>query len=347
MKKLIIALLTGLFLFSQTQLGFCVAIKLDYFEYSSDANAQAAYVTDSAEAVDQSATNAGVGDYWRLGDYGGVEYRLAQSFKLSGQVTVTAVEVKLWGSGGNPTGNWTLRIETDNAGYPSGTLANANASVVVVPPSAGNSVKGTFATPFILNASTTYWLKMDCDNQETNNRWHMEISTSSYGSGKAAYHDGSWHDVYRTPFWFKVYATNHLQCYSESTLKTQGSYSLKGVALKTNSLNDTLTRTVSPTIDLSNINTIKFDIYASRTGSNIKIGIRDSGGTTTEITPNITQANTWQTVTWDISGVSNANKDAIDRIIVTIVNADSSNTFYLDNFEEKLLITSGFFLFFN
>lgn len=49
-------------------------------------------------------------------------------------------------------------------------------------------------------------------------------------------------------------------------------------------------------IDLTGLTQIKFNIYASRTGSNIKIGIRDSGGTTTEITPNILSANTWQTV---------------------------------------------------
>ena len=31
------------------------------------------------------------------------------------------------------------------------------------------------------------------------------------------------------------------------------------------------------------------------------------------------------------SAVSNANKDAIDSIIITIVNADAANTFYIDN----------------
>jgi len=120
--------------------------------------------------------------------------------------------------------------------------------------------------------------------------------------------------------------------YSEPSIKTQGSYALKGISTKTICLNKTFTRTVSPTINLSNKGPVKFDMRATRTGSNIKIGIHDSGGTTTEITPNITSANVYQTVTWDISGVSNANKAAIDRIIITIVNADASNTFYIDNF---------------
>jgi hypothetical protein len=123
-----------------------------------------------------------------------------------------------------------------------------------------------------------------------------------------------------------------LQCFSESTIKSQGSYSLKCLAQITTSLNKTLTRTVSPVINLTDKNTLNFDIRASRTGSNIKIGIHDSGGTTTENTPNILVADTWQTISWDISGVANANKDAINSIIITVLNADVENTFYLDNF---------------
>ena len=114
-------------------------------------------------------------------------------------------------------------------------------------------------------------------------------------------------------------------------IKTQGTYSLKGIAQQTTSLNKTLTKTIGSPINLSGYTAVSFDIRASRTGSNIKVGFRDSGGTTTEITPNITQADTFQTVNLDISGVTNANKDAIDQIIVTIVNADAVNTFYIDN----------------
>jgi len=123
---------------------------------------------------------------------------------------------------------------------------------------------------------------------------------------------------------------NDLQSYSESTIKTQGSYSLKGIAAATDSLNKTLTRTISPTIDLTGINQARFRIRSSRTGSNIKIGLHDSGGTTTEITPNILSANTWQEVKINLQNVTNANKDAIDQIIITIVNADAENTFYID-----------------
>jgi len=126
--------------------------------------------------------------------------------------------------------------------------------------------------------------------------------------------------------------SNLLQSYTESTIKTQGSYSLKGVAYATSSLNQTLTRTIGSPVNLSNINFATFDIRSTRTGSNIKVGLHDSGGITTEITPNIINADNFQSVNIDLSGVTNANKDAINQIIITITNADADNTFYLDNF---------------
>lgn len=124
---------------------------------------------------------------------------------------------------------------------------------------------------------------------------------------------------------------NDLLTYSEPTIKTQGSYSLKGAAAITDSANKTLTKTFSTPLDLSGLSKIKFDMRTSRTGSNIKVGLHDSGGTTTEITPNILSANTFQEVIIPLQNVINANKDAIDNIIVTIVNADAANTFFLDN----------------
>jgi hypothetical protein len=118
--------------------------------------------------------------------------------------------------------------------------------------------------------------------------------------------------------------------YSESTIKEEGSYSLKLVAPKTTSLNATVTRTLSPTFNLSGQTDFKFDVRSNRTGSNFKIGLHDSGGTTTEVTPNIASADTWQEVTLDLSAVSDANKDAIDSIIYTQLNADAETTVYMD-----------------
>jgi hypothetical protein len=116
-----------------------------------------------------------------------------------------------------------------------------------------------------------------------------------------------------------------------TTVKSEGTYALKVVAQATTSLSKTLTKTLTTPINLANKSSVTFDIRASRTGSNIKVGLHDAGGTITEIVPNITAANTFQTASFDLSAVSNVNKDAIDQIIITVVNADALNTFYLDN----------------
>lgn len=123
----------------------------------------------------------------------------------------------------------------------------------------------------------------------------------------------------------------NLQCYSESSIKQQGSYSLEVRAAKTGSLNDTLTRIVSPTVNLSDLRKIKLYVYASRTGTNLQIRIRDSGSTWSDYNVAIGVANAWELKEWDISGVSNANKDVIDRIQIKITNADAANVIYIDN----------------
>lgn len=327
LKKTLVLLLLGIIKLKKF-------IELDYMEYSSDALAQAAYVTNATtEIVDQQQTTSDQAGYVS-GDISDSEYRSGQVFTPSIDCIVTAVEVKEASAQTSPSGNWTLRIETISSGKPSGTLANANASVVVIPPGTNTIIKGTFATPFKLFGGTQYAIVIQCDNQLTNRYWALCCTYSSAYSGGGATMsvDGSWLAPSTTEdLYFKIYIANALQGFSESTIKTQGSYSLKVVAAATDSLNKTLTRTIASPIDLSGQSQIKFDMRASRTGSNVKIGFHDSGGTTTEITPNILSADTFQTVTVDISAVADADKNAIDQIIFTMVNADEANTVHIDN----------------
>jgi hypothetical protein len=305
-----------------------MSVELDLFEYSSDANAQAAYVTNATEMTNQESTDNDFGQYF--GNPGGVETRSGQGFTLSSETLVTAVEVRRHsGTSGVPTGNWTLRIETNNAGVPSGTLANANASIVVVPPAEDAVIKGTFATPFVLSGATIYWIVAECNNQSTNVFWRLTMGTGYTGGTSAIKTSGSWAANANYDFYFKVYSLP-AQVFSESTIKTQGSYALKAVAAITDSLNKTLTRTIDPPIDLTGVTKIKYDQRALRAGSNIKIGLHDSGGTTTEFTHN-QSADEYETAEVDISAVADADKDAIDSIIITNLNADAANTFYLDN----------------
>ena len=302
---------------------------IDNMEYSTDNLAAAAYVTNGAETIYKQNTT--VSTSYVLGNLGGSEYRETQGFQLSDSGFITAVAMKSGTSYGSPTGNWTLRIETDNAGVPSGTLANANATVTVAPVADNTEFKGTFATPFKLSGSTQYWLVIDCSNQTAGNFWRIGIDGGATGGQGGHKVDGTWGIESTWNLFYKVYGLS-LQSYSESTIKTQGSYALKAVAAITSSLNKTLTHTFASPLDLTGVKNLRFDMRASRTGANVKLGLHDTGGTTTELTPTIATTDTFQTFSWDLSGVADANKDAIDTFIITITNADSANTFYLDFF---------------
>ncbi len=330
MKKLISIL--AILLFSVNV--FSANIPIDYMETTcdTDAHAQAAYVTNAGRITLTSYETITTDQLITCGDFSDTEYRPAQSFQVANTSTVFASSVRFGANGGSPTGQVTLRIETDNSGKPSGTLVDANATIAFTPSaSAWNNV--VFPGSFSLTASTTYWVRLYCDNQSTSNRWTISgYSSGGYASGDMAYTtDGgtNW-TVTEQDIAFKISGDYSLQSYSGSE-KTQGSYSLKAVAVATDSLNKTLIRTISPTINLSDQTLIKFDMRTSRTGSNIKLGFHDSGGTTTEVTPNQASADTFQTNPVDISEVSNANKDAIDSVIITVVNADDANTIYIDN----------------
>ncbi len=119
--------------------------------------------------------------------------------------------------------------------------------------------------------------------------------------------------------------------YSEQSIKQEGSYALKVVADQTSSLNKTATRTFTTPLNLSGNTYLSFYMRSSRTGSNVSVGIRDTGGVVTQITPTVTTANTYQKYTMNLSAVADANKDAINQLIITITNADATNTFYIDN----------------
>jgi len=157
------------------------------------------------------------------------------------------------------------------------------------------------------------------------------------------YHYG-WIDEFRISKgiarWTSNFDTLNLQCYSEATIKEQGSYSLKAEAT-TGALNDTLTKTLTDYLDYSVMDVIKFSVRASRTGSNIKLKIHDTGGTTSEHTINIASADTWQTEIFDISAIATANRDTIDTIAIEIINADVANTIYIDNLFSKAVVESS------
>lgn len=131
-------------------------------------------------------TTADTIDY--VGDAGGTEYAQAQSFQLAANQIVKGVELQLYKGAGTP-GAITVRIETNNAGVPSGTLAHANATTTIAAFTSATPTwyEAIFTTTFTLSASTLYWIVVKTAAAANDNRYDWTVkSTSGYASGNKA-----------------------------------------------------------------------------------------------------------------------------------------------------------------
>jgi hypothetical protein len=299
-----------------------------------------------------SITNNGV-TYSSAGKYGG-----AGLFDASGYIAVPYNAALNIGSGDFCISGWFSR-STISYQHIIGTTTSGNFTIALNFSGYGISI-GTHSGPWTVNVAYTF---------AANTIYHIEVSRSSgrtyifvngvllnsggtvdtnsyvFANGfMIGKHNDTKYLGTMSEFCIQVGTGGHISdftpptsyivalipVYSEATIKHTGDYSTKIVALQTTSLNKTITRTVSPTINLTDQDNLKIWVRASRTGTNLKIGFHDSGGTTTESNIAISSADTFEEKTIDISTVANANKDAIDSIIITITNADAENTIYLD-----------------
>jgi len=174
----------------------------------------------------------------------------------------------------------------------------------------------------------------------SNNRMRIgvgydDVNSHFYGQideARASQSIERWLDTFIPPL--SAYSTtmSGITISTDTVYVTEGTNSMK-LVIDTTTLNEYIIKTPTTYHNLSEVRNVQIDIRASRTGSNLKLGIHDTGGTTTEITPDILNANQFQTVYWDISQVLDENKDDIDNLIITIINIDNSNTVYLDNYK--------------
>lgn len=132
---------------------------------------------------------------------------------------------------------------------------------------------------------------------------------------------------------FETASEGNLVAYSEPTIKSQGSYSLKAIAAADSSSNDTMTRILSPTTNLTSVTNINIDLYSSRTNNNISFILTNTNGITMTNTPVLAAGteNSWQSFQWNIADIADTNKQGITNIIIKVIHAGSANTFYVDN----------------
>lgn len=143
---------------------------------------------------------------------GNIEKR-AQKLVLATSKTFYGIAVPLYKTG-SPTDNATMRIETDSAGSPSGTLADANATASIagstLSTSAVTAPNNTFifAAPVTLSAGT-YWFVMGRSGSlsDTNyyNTAEAYYTSSPYGASK--YYLSGW-QANANYSWYSYYVTD-------------------------------------------------------------------------------------------------------------------------------------------
>jgi len=160
----------------------------------------------------------------RVGDITDLEVRQAQQISFSSDVTIDSIEIYFRNNEGSPTGQVTCRIETENAGEPSGVLVDANATKIL---SISGSSFNIFTFPASINllSSTNYWIKLNCDDQSTDQRFVIGVGTpgSLYPDGIKAYSvDGSWTADVDNNFVFKINGTATVELITQETANNLG-----------------------------------------------------------------------------------------------------------------------------
>ncbi len=224
-----------------------MAVTLDMMEYEDDAVVQLAYVSSDDGLIDYDPeTNY---DQAAIMTTSTAYSRCGQALTL-GEVTI-ATAVFYLQKNNSPTGNayaeiWaaTGTIGT-NAVPTGGVLATSNAVDVSTIDTSYELVTFTFASPYEASAGD-YVVMCHWENgDETDNiSFGRDMDGSEHAGNWADEHNSGWRAYADGEAIFYLYGSPPLQSYSENTIKTQGSYSLKGVAVITDSLDDTLTRTI-------------------------------------------------------------------------------------------------------
>lgn len=121
-----------------------------------------------------------------IGDLGGDEYGLAQSFQLAQGETVGRVELFLK-KVNSISAAITVRIETDAAGpKPSGNLVHASATTTITPSNTSYEwIPAVFPAEFALSGATKYWIVCTVPGGQTTNDhydWQRD-SGNGYADG--------------------------------------------------------------------------------------------------------------------------------------------------------------------
>jgi len=178
---------------------------------------------DYDEKIDQ--TNIVVPDvHTSIDAAAGAVKRASQSFKLSVSAPrtmyMTGVALMLKKNAGTTTG-LTVRIETDNAGVPSGTLAHASLTNTITAFTDTSYVWKTVKfSPEALQPDTTYHIVVQHTTEGAGNSQYylgMKGTTSTYSNGIAsAYTSSTWSNIADTDASFVIFTEGSIESFVDT-----------------------------------------------------------------------------------------------------------------------------------
>jgi hypothetical protein len=310
------------------------ALEIDYMEYATDSTAQGAYVTSGGTTTVDSYTGTVSESSWR--HYAALNQDSGQAFTLSATAIISKVAFNLKRLG-SPTGNaqaflYAATGTVGSSAMPTGSaLASSNTVDISAISTSYTLIDFTFSSPYTASSGDycvvfRYATGTDSSNMIKN---YLDANGSDSGNAFRSLTAGSSWQVlngatYDTNF---VLYTTALNSFSESTIKTEGSYALK-LEATTDALNETVTKTLTggDILDLTGKNTIKLDARATGTGSNLELSIRDSGNENSgnlfiEAETDITDKNGTHTIT--------ANGDAaLSKAQISSYNNSSASVIF-------------------
>lgn len=119
-------------------------------------------------------------------NFGGVSTWNAQGFKVAATGKVKAIQIYIRKYGGTP-GDITVKIQTNNAGAPSGTLVSADATAIIPAFTTATYAWVTveFPASFTLTAATLYHIVLSIPTTDSGNyyQWNTDDSSPSYADG--------------------------------------------------------------------------------------------------------------------------------------------------------------------
>ncbi|MBN1523889.1 MAG: hypothetical protein JW904_05370 [Spirochaetales bacterium] len=142
-----------------------------------------------------ASSTTGSSQVWMGFDPGSMTGTLVcQGFTLDNTATVTGIRLFITTKTGTPTGDYIVSIKTDNAGKPSATNADANATLSKNAASITQNAWNTWTFPasFSLSGSTQYWVVVTTNENDmtgANGIYFGYDNAGSYAGGAMGTYD--------------------------------------------------------------------------------------------------------------------------------------------------------------